>query len=313
MTDIRSEPLRVASRRFTGRAAGRALVGPRPRQPDRRAHRLQRRLRAAVRDRPPHGRRPRARGMTDSLRVGSTFGDETVDVPLAELDPAADRGAAGWSAYPLGVAWALGRVRRRPRRRARSRLFIDSDVPVGAGLSSSAAHRERRRARPERPLAARSGSPDPGPRRADGPRTTSSAPRPGSWTSPLRCSARRMPRCSSTAAASTTAIVPLGLEAPGSTILVIDTGVDARARDRRIRRAAGILRSRARQRWASHSLRDLIVDDLGRAQALLDDVTFRRVRHVVTENQRVLDTVAALDRLARADRRAAGRLAPLDA
>ncbi|MFT4234245.1 MAG: galactokinase, partial [Microbacterium sp.] len=38
-------------------------------------------------------------------------------------------------------------------------------------------------------------------------------------------------------------------------------------------------------------LRDVTVDDLGRAQDVLDDVTFRRVRHVVTENQRVLDTV----------------------
>lgn len=42
------------------------------------------------------------------------------------------------------------------------------------------------------------------------------------------------------------------------------------------------------------SLRDLSVDDLPRARELLDDVTFRRVRHVVTENQRVLDTVATL-------------------
>jgi galactokinase len=33
---------------------------------------------------------------------------------------------------------------------------------------------------------------------------------------------------------------------------------------------------------------------LDRAKELLDDFTFRRVRHVVTENQRVLDTVAAL-------------------
>ena len=36
------------------------------------------------------------------------------------------------------------------------------------------------------------------------------------------------------------------------------------------------------------------VDDLGRAEGLLDDETFRRVRHVVTENQRVLDTVRTL-------------------
>jgi galactokinase len=42
------------------------------------------------------------------------------------------------------------------------------------------------------------------------------------------------------------------------------------------------------------SLRDLSVDDLPRAQQLLDDVTFRRIRHVITENQRVLDTVAVL-------------------
>ena len=42
------------------------------------------------------------------------------------------------------------------------------------------------------------------------------------------------------------------------------------------------------------ALRDLTADDLPRARGLLDDETFRRVRHVVTENQRVLDTVQAL-------------------
>ena len=43
------------------------------------------------------------------------------------------------------------------------------------------------------------------------------------------------------------------------------------------------------------SLRDVTVDDLPRAREILDDVTFRRVRHVVTENQRVLDTVDVLN------------------
>lgn len=42
------------------------------------------------------------------------------------------------------------------------------------------------------------------------------------------------------------------------------------------------------------SLRDVTVADLDRARDLLDDETFRRVRHVVTENQRVLDTVDTL-------------------
>jgi galactokinase len=42
------------------------------------------------------------------------------------------------------------------------------------------------------------------------------------------------------------------------------------------------------------SLRDVSIGDLPRAREVLDDVTFRRVRHVVTENQRVLDTVRTL-------------------
>ncbi len=36
------------------------------------------------------------------------------------------------------------------------------------------------------------------------------------------------------------------------------------------------------------------IGDLDRLAGLVDEVTFRRVRHVVTENQRVLDTVRTL-------------------
>jgi galactokinase len=42
------------------------------------------------------------------------------------------------------------------------------------------------------------------------------------------------------------------------------------------------------------SLRYLDVDDLPKAQTVMSQETFRRVRHVVTENQRVLDTVVTL-------------------
>jgi len=41
-------------------------------------------------------------------------------------------------------------------------------------------------------------------------------------------------------------------------------------------------------------LADVTADDLDRAQRLLDEETFRRVRHVVTEDQRVLDTISLL-------------------
>jgi galactokinase len=41
-------------------------------------------------------------------------------------------------------------------------------------------------------------------------------------------------------------------------------------------------------------LRDVAVADLEKAGRLLDPVTFRRLRHVVTENDRVLHTVDTL-------------------
>jgi galactokinase len=71
------------------------------------------------------------------LRVASTFSDQAVEIPLAELDSA--RGRAGWADYPLGVAWALGRSGADLAAVPGVDLVIDSNVPVGAGLSSSAA------------------------------------------------------------------------------------------------------------------------------------------------------------------------------
>src|SRR5690606_25346378 len=64
---------------------------------------------------------------------------------LVELDLAVlAAGLHDWSAYPLGVAWALGQASATgtPVDLAAVPgvdLYIDSDVPVGAGLSSSAA------------------------------------------------------------------------------------------------------------------------------------------------------------------------------
>jgi galactokinase len=43
-----------------------------------------------------------------------------------------------------------------------------------------------------------------------------------------------------------------------------------------------------------NSLRALSDSDLEAAKVRLDDVTYRRVRHIITENDRVLATVAAL-------------------
>ena len=76
-------------------------------------------------------------------------------------------------------------------------------------------------------------------------------------------------------------------------ILIIDTKVshshaDGGYKDRRASCEAGAAA------MGVESLRDLDAGDLPRAESVLDEVTFRRVRHVVSENQRVLDTVRTL-------------------
>ena len=88
-------------------------------------------------------------------------------------------------------------------------------------------------------------------------------------------------------------VIPLGFDAAGLELLVIDTKVShAHATggyaDRRASCETG-----ARLMGVS-SLRDLTVGDLPRAATTLDDETYRRVRHILTENQRVLDTVRVL-------------------
>jgi galactokinase len=88
-------------------------------------------------------------------------------------------------------------------------------------------------------------------------------------------------------------VVPLGLAEAGLVVLVVDTRVShAHATggygQRRAECEAGV------SALGLTSLRDLGVDDLATAQAKLDPVVFRRVRHIVTENERVLATVATL-------------------
>ena len=93
-----------------------------------------------------------------------------------------------------------------------------------------------------------------------------------------------------------TEIVDLGLEAAHLVLMVIDTGVSHNHSTGGYaeRRASCELGART---LGVESLRDVTVADLPRARGVLDDVTFRRVRHVVTENQRVLDTVDVLRNL----------------
>ncbi|ROR37039.1 galactokinase [Curtobacterium sp. JUb34] len=225
------------------------------------------------------------------LRVSSAFDAGTVlELSLDDLDPS---NMTGWSAYVFGIAWAL-------REQAGADLsdktgfdvFIESDVPVGAGLSSSAAiecgvalaFNDLWELGLDRKTLARVGQYSEN--HAVGAPTgimDQSASLLGEQDAVVFLDCRTLD----------TAVVDLALEANGLEILVIDTRVEhAHATGGYAARRASC--EKGAQVLGVEALRDVSIDDLPRAQELLDDETFRRVRHVVTEDQRVLDTVRTL-------------------
>ena len=223
------------------------------------------------------------------VRVASTFADELAEIDLDALTPQA---LGGWSAYPLGVAWAFSEFGADLAAVPGVDLFIDSDVPVGAGLSSSAAIESAValalndvwRLGLDRRTLARVGQ------RAENVAV-------GAPTGIMDQSASLLGQVDHAVFLDCrtleSELVPLGLAEAGLAILVIDTGVKhSHATGGYGERRAACERGAAAM--GASSLRDLTVDDLPRAQQLLDDETFRRIRHVITENQRVLDTVAVL-------------------
>ncbi|MBT1618291.1 galactokinase [Curtobacterium poinsettiae] len=226
------------------------------------------------------------------IRVASAFdaASEPVALSLDDLSPGA---MDGWSAYVFGIAWAL-------REQAGADLsdktgfdvFIDSEVPVGAGLSSSAAiecgvalaFNDLWALGLDRKSLARVGQYSEN--HAVGAPTgimDQSASLLGEQDAVVFLDCRTLD----------TAVVDLALEANGLEVLVIDTRVEhAHATGGYAARRASC--EKGAEVLGVEALRDVTVEDLPRAQELLDDETFRRVRHIVTEDQRVLDTVRTL-------------------
>jgi galactokinase len=223
------------------------------------------------------------------LRVASGFSDEVAEIAIADLRKGA---VSGWSAYPLGVAWALGEFGADLGAVPGARMYIESTVPVGAGLSSSAAIEsavavalnEVWQLGFDRPTLAKVG------RLAENEMV-------GAPTGIMDQSASLLGQEDSAVfldcRSLESQVIDLGFAAAGLELLIIDTGVShshatGGYADRRASCEAGAAA------LGVTSLRDVTVDDLPRAKSLLDDETYRRVRHVVTENQRVLDTVRVL-------------------
>jgi galactokinase len=211
----------------------------------------------------------------------------TPSAPSAPFTP-----VSGWAAYPLGVAWGLGQVGANLGTLPGFDVHFVSDVPLGAGLSSSAAI--------ESALAVALN--EVWQLGFDRARLVEAAHLAendfvGAPTGILDQSASLL---SVEGAAlfldcrdASSSPVDLGLDAAGLAVLAIDTKVKHEhvSGGYAARRAAC---ERAARDLGVRALRDVTAPQLLAARARLDDETFRRARHVVTEDQRVLDTVEAL-------------------
>ena len=225
-----------------------------------------------------------------TVRVASTFSDQVHETDLRAI---AKNENNGWAAYPFGVAWAIAKLANTAG--TGFDCFIDSNVPVGAGLSSSAAIEcsvgvalnELWATNLSKPELARAGQ-------------LAENEIVGAPTGIMDQSASLLGKadhgvfldCQS----FQSEVVTLGFEKAGLTLLVIDTNVTHRHSDGgyAARRASCELGAKL---MGVPSLRHLSIDDLTKAKNLLDGTTFRRVRHIITENERVVKTLETLKTL----------------
>ncbi|MCI0686121.1 MAG: galactokinase [Sporichthyaceae bacterium] len=234
----------------------------------------------------------------DVVRLATSREPGLVQLRLGELEP---RATTSWSSYPAGVLWALAEAGHPVRG---VDLLVDGDVPAGAGLSSSAALETATalaldqlwqlgldrvelarlaRAAENRFVGIPCGIMD--------------------QMAALLCAAGHALLLDTRSL--THRQLPLDLTEAGLTVLVVDSGVrhELRSSEYGLRLASC---RRAAAKLGLDALRDLDEASLTAAlDRLTDPVDQRRVRHVVTENARVL---AVADRLEAGQLRAIGPL-----
>lgn len=220
------------------------------------------------------------------VRVGSTLSDDVVDIALADCTPG---NVSGWSAYPLGVIWALGGS---DGVHSGLDIVIDTDVPIGAGLSSSAAiecavavalndlwglglspidlARAGQRAENQM-VGAPTGLMD------------QIASMHGRTDSVVFIDCREL----------AVDVVPFELDANDLAVLVMNSRVHHSHATGGYGERRGAC-ERAAVALGVGTLREVSVESLAELRGIVDDATFRRARHVVTENARVEETVALL-------------------
>lgn len=216
-------------------------------------------------------------------RVASGLSEEIYEYELSQTMPT----QLDWALYPLGVAWTM-----QEKAKFGFDAYFVSEVPIGAGLSSSAAIEcsigialnEIWEAGYSKQQIALLGQ------KAENEVV-------GAPTGIMDQTASMLAKSDAAVLIDCktleTELVPLGLSSQGLVVAVIDTRVSHRHSDGgyRSRREAC---EKGAKIMGVESLRELTVSDLDAAKQKMDDVTFRRCRHVITENQRVLEAVNAL-------------------
>jgi galactokinase len=220
-----------------------------------------------------------------TLRVRSRQERGGAEIPLAAITP---QSVDGWFAYIAGVAWAF---RQSGHDIPGLEMVIDSNLPTGAGLSSSAALE----------CAVAMAWNDLSPLDLSRHELAAIARRSenevvGAPTGIMDQIASLYGRNNRLVFLDTRSMVvshvPFDLSTAGLALLVIDSRtphalVDSEYAERRKTCAL------AAKQLCVPALRDIPFENLDNALAgLSDELMRRRVRHVVTEDQRVLDTVA---------------------
>jgi len=233
----------------------------------------------------------------DVVRLYSADLDEGVELPLSEVGPG---NPAGWAAYQAGVLWAM---RQAGLPVGGIDAVLKSDVPIGAGLSSSAAI--------EGCLAVAASSlfglglvaDDQGRAKLAALCQRAENEIAGAPTGGLDQTASLRSRIGHALLIDfddlddeglpSATPVPFDLEANDLKLLVINTHAPHAMVDGQYGSRRAACRAAAEALGVAN-LRQISPDDLGRALASLDDPALVRVvRHVVTETDRVRQTVAA--------------------
>ncbi|HEY3661611.1 MAG TPA: galactokinase, partial [Chthoniobacterales bacterium] len=218
----------------------------------------------------------------ERVHLHSVEQNETIEFSLTNLE----KSRAAWHEYPKGVAWAL----REAGYDLRGWEGVSScDVPMGAGLSSSASFE----------LAVARGFAAIGELGWDGPTMARLCQKAENQWVGVNCGI--MDQMISAIGREghavlidcrdfSTEAVPLP---PGVSIVVMDTGtrrglVDSAYNERRRQCEA------AAHFFGVKALRDVSLSEIDTRGSGLDDITRRRARHVVTENDRTQRAAAAM-------------------